>query len=172
MPLNDDTIINNMIIQTVHSQTNLDATGQSDGELSSFSSSQEDTPLSSLFEATATRLPLAPIGNIGPVRRGRSHQANRLRKNRQNNRDQAPSRKANMAQGRLTKAVNSAVKVQVELHDLGPSSTSKHGDRVHQYEELEGLGIRTIKWDGRCVFSSILDFHGLMLLGHAGIPFQ
>ena len=125
-------------------------------------------PLSSLPRATATQPLLAPIWNAGPVCCSQSHQANWLYKKHQNNWDEVPSRKAGVVvQGWLTRAVNSAVKVQVKLHNLGPSSTSEHGDQAHQHEELEGLGIRAI-WDRRYVFLSILGFYGLMLLAMWG----
>lgn len=103
-----------------------------------------------------SHLPFGFIKNIQQTLQP-SHQAERLRRKRQAKQDQAPSRKKRMRQGWLTRAVENAIVVPLELSGLSTSQKPwpkkpQTECKVYQHKELEGLGIRTIQWDGVYVF--------------------
>ena len=122
-----------------------------------------------------SHLPFGSIKNIQQTLQP-SRQAERLRRKRQAKQDQTPSRKERMRQGRLTRAVENAIVVPLELSGLSTSQKPRPKKpqterKVYRHKELEGLGIRTIQWDGVYVFIPF-GFNWLIQSHRASIPIK
>ena len=63
------------------------------------------------------------------------------------------SRKTRMEGRRSAASFEKAITVSCEIDDLKTSVKPKFGRRIYRHEELELLGIRTERWDGRLVTS-------------------
>ena len=58
------------------------------------------------------------------------------------------SKKDRIKRWRIDKAISRTMCVPFEFNDLRTSYTTQAESRVYPHEELEALGIRTVKWDG------------------------
>lgn len=57
-------------------------------------------------------------------------------------------KKVGLERWRVKKAIKGAISVPFEFADLRSSYAIKQEQKVYPHEELEGLGMKTIKWDG------------------------
>jgi hypothetical protein len=54
-----------------------------------------------------------------------------------------------MRLGRISHAISNGEVSTIELEGLGKSRKSVRRNRVYNHDELHGLDIKTIPWDGR-----------------------
>ena len=82
-----------------------------------------------------------------------NHQGRRL----QQLHPRGANRKSRMEGRRSAASFKNAITVSHEFSDLKISMKPKFECHIYQHEELELLGIRTVRWDGRLVASIHLD---------------